>query len=389
MRKTISLVVLLLTLLAAEPYEVFSLMNSSGSPVSRGLHGGGSAILQGPLSISLNPALVAPWQGMYQKRFVFSAVAGKVSDDGILAGGALSYELTEDNYVTAEFLFRNSDKYASGEPKGDKDLLRATLAISGPLVKEREQELYLGINLAYLHHDDDLSYGALPVTAVKKVGLTNPTLIDSTTLFYEVDTLGSHKEEFLTMDVGFFQLDMGKSMTFSLVAENVLGYRWVQNVPTVLHDTTLTTSNDTTLIVDSASYEVQEYSTKWINGDFKSILVGGTSRIPIQGSDIVLNIPLDMRFWGFLSKDMRKKKSNKLKHRVELYTGLELFKGNTFTGRFGYAWRNAEYRTDETGAPIFKPEHLFAGGATFKVQNLLIDAFWAKGELGGGLTFGF
>lgn len=346
--------------------------------------------MQGPLSISLNPALVAPWQRMYQKRFAISAAVGKVAEEGMLGGGAVSYELTEDNYIAAEFLYKNRDKYASSDTKGDKDILRATLAISGPLIKEQEQELYLGINLAYVHHNDDMLFAPLSVMKKSVVGTTeNAILLDSATTVYAIDTLGERNEQFLTMDIGFFQLDMGKSMTFSLVAENVLGYRWEKGTPAVLTDTTDTTTGDTVTTIYSSYYDTQEYVTKWIDGDFKSILIGGTSRIPIQGSDIVLNIPLDMRFWGFLSKDIRKDKSIKLKHRVEFYTGLEFFKGNSFSGRLGYAWRNAEYITDEVGAPIFNPEHLFSGGVTVKVSDLLLEAFWAKGEIGGGLTFGF
>lgn len=387
MKKTLTTLVLLSLSLFAERYSVFSIMNSSGSPVSRAFGGTGSAVLQGPLSVSLNPALLGAWQKMYKKKVAVSAVAGKISEEGMIAGGAVSYELSPDNLIAAEFLYKKSDPYGLLDANEDKDLLRATLAISGPLVKEQEQELYLGINLAYVHHDDDLAYGVLPVTTTSVLAGDALTFLDSTTSYYAPDTLGSRMEQFLTMDVGFFQLDMGKSMTFSLVAENVLGYRWVKGTPAVLSDTVSTTNGDTTETVVTSYYDKQSYGTKWIDGNFKSMLIGGLSRIPIQGGDIVINIPLDFRFWGFLSKEIRK--STKLKERVEFYTGLELFKGNTFSGRLGYAWRNAEYHTNGAGIPLFNPEHLFSGGVTVKVKDVLIEGFWAKDEVGGGLTFGF
>lgn len=328
--------------------------------------------MQGPQSVTLNPALVSVFQKVAKKKVVAGTSIGKFGEAGILAGGAVSVEIAPENLVVADFLYQNSNR----ENK-DLGLYKATVAIAGPMVKEQEQELHLGINLSYYNNNRVKALiDSLPV-------ITTTTENDVTTIdtaFYQVNSTYEHIEQLVAMDVGFFQVDINKSMTFSLVAENVLGYRWLKERPLVINDTSI-------IGKDSSYFAEQEYATKWIDGNLKSLLIGGASRIPITGNDMLINIPIDVRFWGFLSKDVRK--STKLKERVEVFTGIEVYKGEHIGARFGHAWRNKENKTNADMVPQFEPEHLFSGGFSFRYKTIIADLHWAKETFGGGLTFGF
>ncbi len=334
--RVVILTLVVCSFLFASPYKSIPLLYDNGNIVSQAFNGGGAAMFKGPSGQVSNPAMPAVWHRIYkQKGFVDASFLRTDAQEWSIAA---SLNMDQKGVGGAHF------RYAK-DSLTHEDYFTGGMSIAKPVAKSGSDELFLGFPLNYAFHE----YGA------------------------------ENSEHTAYADVSFFQLDVESGMTFTVVAENILGYRWL--------------SNTVALPLEGGidSTEIREHR-KWLPGGLKSILVASASKIPLEGTSMTVTVPVDIRFWGFLDGDLRDR--SKLKERVELYSGLELFRGNKkrgdgFAARVGYAWKDPNYRTDEAGKITFTPDHQFSFGFAIGFQRMLVDIAFVEEGFGVSGTIGF
>jgi hypothetical protein len=395
--KILLTILIITSSIIADVNPLFPVMYETSSSYSQAFHGAGSALLDGPLGQTLNPATIQAWHRVRQKKIAVSA--GYMSDgiDANKFGGGASAVLSPKSVLAAEYLY-----YMSNNREPDSPAHRATLSYSSTAFGAADDDggtLNYGVNVSYYNNngvfsaDDSLSH----ITYADSLQNAEWILIDSGK--YQNSGYKNINRKFnqVSGDIGFYQLDEQKGLSFSVVFENILGYSWYSKShikEVTSSDTTYniitpdTTYNNVVVTRDSTVYiDKEKKGGDWVSGKYKSILVGGASIIPLAGEKLLLNIPVDVRFWGFGDKYLRD--HSDFKHRVEIHTGLELYMGPMISGRFGYSWVERDLHTDEDGNPVFNPTHRISGGASLAIKFIMLEVAWRKETFGGGVQFMF
>ena len=173
--------------------------------------------------------------------------------------------------------------------------------------------------------------------------------------FQKADTT----DNVLVADIGFYQPGDGTGFSWGVVLENIFGYHW-------------------------SSGEERKYNDI-MNKRYNSILVSSNLSLPLLDEKLILMAPFDVRFWGFMNRDLRK--SSSLKHRTEVHGGFEAQYNQVISGRFGWAWIPDAYKTDENGQLNYTGwENRFSGGFGINIKRIFIDGYLAKNAWGAGFA---
>ncbi len=361
-------------------------MYETSSMYQQAFMGGGSSLLDGPLGLSLNPATVQAWHRVRQKKIAVSAgyFSGEFSDNRF--AGAASASLSEKSVLAAEYLY-----YIDNDRFPDNPVHRASFAYSSQAFDDGDQgALNYGVNISYYHSSGQFDASdSLPYTSYDKSDDSTWTFRDHG--YYKSNAKYiNRKYNQISTDIGFFQLDESKGLSFSVVFENILGYTWYNKDPIIgqeQKEEVDENGNPIKTISTVYKYETKE-DNDWLPGRYKSLLFGGASIIPLADEKLLLNIPLDVRLWGFSDKHLRH--NSRLRNRVEIHTGLELYIGPKISGRFGYAWVDDNMHTDEEGELVLlSPQHRISGGFSFSHNFIMLEMAFRKGSWGAGVQLMF
>lgn len=386
----------------AEEFVPINAMHESGSIVTTTFFNAGGAFPASASSASLNPSIPAAWHYFSQKKMsVFGSFYQNDEINYLKAGGGGSLALGRGQYLSAEYNLKN--ELDDNEYKYH----RGTIAY-GAMIGDDKAPLFIGVNLSFYNFKGNIDKsGLLPVrrdTTSRKD--FSPYYNGSSSVnYYDSDVRSvSAKNNFIVTDLGFYQPGDGKGLSWGIVLENILGYSWneydhvLKNYhfkDTLYKDYTYTnemgygsTKTDTAYITrDSAYYAAGNHkSNDFLSKKYNSFLLSTNASIPIVENRVLLMIPADVRFWGFMNKDLRK--NSKLKHRTEVHSGFDLQFAKKISARFGWAWIPEEYTTNENGQLNFRGwKNRFSGGFGVNAGVITVDALLAKEAFGIGLSF--
>lgn len=312
----------------AKEFALISAMHESGSIVNTTFFNAGAALPTNASSMSLNPAIPAAWHYFSRSRMsVFGIYSSNNDNDFYKTGGGGSLALGPGQYVGLEYNLKKE----TGETRNR--FHRATLA-GGSLVGETDFDaLFFGYNISFFGLN-----GTIPKISEDDINVQN---------------------NLVAADLGFYQIGDEQGLSWGLVLENILGYSWD------IYD--------------------KEKSHNFIDKRYNSFLLAASLSVPVSDK-MLLTVPADLRFWGFMNRDLRR--TTKLKHRTEIMSGLELQLGQTLCGRFGWAWTPYAYTTDEDGQLNYKGwDNRFNGGLGVNAGHLSVDLLWGKETWGVGLSF--
>jgi len=373
--KSITILLLTSTLILAEENQLFPLYTESGSIQQAAFNGGGAALPDKANGASLNPAALYGFHKLNGKRFgVVGSYQNKL-DGKILAGSSVSIALDKQNVLAVDYLLKNQ--------REDKSPLlhRGTLTYTS-LVKEVEKDglLSWGINLSYLNRTGAFNAkDSLPITVNSSMSL-HPTGLDSIE--------GKHQS--VMADIGAYQIDLKRGLSYGVVFENLFGYAWSEydNSIITVHKDSLNTADSTYIAIDTTKYSgAKTTDSDWIDGKSKSLLVGFSANRKLAGDKIMIHIPFDVRFWGFMDKHLRQ--NSRWRDRCMMYTGAELNFGGALSLRGGYSWAPLTYYTDGQGNPQFKNTHQASGGFRISLKALSLEMAFKEREIGGGASLYF
>ena len=380
--KTIFIILIVILATYAEKNPLFPAYVTTGSPMQNAFNGGGSALPDKASGITLNPASVYVYQKMMSVRGGISGSYSNLKELQRTANGAGSFALNNKSVVAVDYQYQNDfNAYA---PK----IHRGTIAYSA-LVKEDKGEGLLSMGVSVSYYDNKGMYEGkkeLPVT------------IGDSILYYSngYDSIGGFQRE-ITTDLGFYQLDVQHGVAYSFIFENLFGYTWEQRdnsletlvVDTIIKDSTIGDSiTPDTTYKDSTYYSGNERKDyRKLDGHKKSLLVGITVRRTIAGGNVIMSIPFDVRFWGWLDGDLRDHSA--WKNRNMLRTGIDLDIKGHVSLRVGYSWAPLEYKTTDSGRPDFRNHHQASGGFKISLRKLDLEMAFKKDYFlaGGSLYF--
>jgi len=302
-----------------------SSIHESGSIVNTTFFNAGAAMPTVPSAMSINPALPAAWHFFTQNRMsAFGIYHNERSNDFFKTGGGGSLALGMGQYFGVEYNLRRNEN--------DDITNRATFAY-GMLIDQSEHDaLFWGLNVSYFN------------SLRKFDNIYNPK--------------SDVRDNVFAADLGFYQAGSGEGLSWAIVLENILGY-W-------------------------RNEQDGEVRQNFLSKKYNSFLLGTCMSAPIA-ENVLLLVPLDVRFWGFMNKDLRK--ATKLKHRTEVHSGFELQLGETLAGRIGWAWAPEKYATDESGKLDFNGwENRFSSGFGINWLMFSVDMVWAKNSWGIGFS---
>ena len=352
MKKIIITTIIAVSTVFSESFPLMPSFVESGSIVNTTYFNAGAAFPANPGSMSLNPAIPAAWHFFSQNKMsVFGMYNNNDEFDFYKTGGGGSLALGRGMYIGVEYNLRNEyDNY--------KKLHHRSTVSYGTLIDDNhDNPLFVGASISYYNFNGNL----------QKMGLQR----------VKKDTIQNIEAKYnaISTDLGFYQYSEGVGLSWGIVFENILGYSWTSNNPYM------------EIINDSAYYVFSEKKTNgFLNKKYNSFLLATNLSIPLFDNRIILMAPIDVRFWGFMNKNLRK--SAKIKHRTEVHSGFEAQFRGMFCGRFGWAWIPDEYKTSEDGQLNYTNwTNRFSGGIGINIKMFSIDAFLAKGAWGTGLTF--
>ncbi|ERP39215.1 hypothetical protein [Chitinivibrio alkaliphilus] len=310
---------------------------------------GGASTLWGPGQTSAVGASLLPLHGESERNHSLSG-AHINFDDGNkhLFVGAYSTDLFPDVALGIELSRLRS---FSGPDTIDYNALY--LGVSHLHSQGRDSYLYTGVTVSLHTVRDDL-------------GIVAPH--QNLSEDEKTDTYGEH---LLTADISLMEFDLYNGANFALVLENIVGYRWLENT------------------VQRSSASKKRHSVgKWTGSQLRSLLISGANNIAIPHTESRLIIPMDVRFWGPLNRDLRER--SKMRNRIEFFTGAELVRDSRLGLVFGYAWKNETVTTDPIhDIPHLRPEHSISGGLSFYQSNISIHAALHDNHWGVELITGF
>jgi len=370
--ETIFILLLLITTLSADQNPLFPTFVESGSTMQAAFNGGGAALPDKISGSTLNPASLYGYHKLYGKRIGIAGSYQNSLEGRTLSNAGVSLALDQQNVIGLDYTYRNNRESL------DQIIQKGTIVYSS-LVREEEKDGMLSWGLSVTYYNATGAYSA-PILST--------TSGDSTRIYQSpIDSLTGWNQS-VTSDIGVYQVDKVRGLSYGIVLENIVGYTWKNR------DNSIAThhSNDTidTMIIatDSMYFTGKTINENgWNNGSSKSLLMGFGINRKIFGDNVLLAIPFDVRFWGFMDKNLRN--NSKWKNRCMLYTGAELNFGGALSLRSGYSWAPRVYVTDEKGSPLFRNHHQASGGfrLSFKVADL--EMAFKKEEIGGGISFYF
>ncbi len=372
--KMFMMMLTLLTVVSADTNLFLPMFVETGSMMQTSFNGGGAALADKANGISLNPASLYAYHKLYGKRIGFNGSYVNDKDGRILANGGGSYAIDPKNVVAVDYLLHDS---RTGEAQ---NIHKASLAYSAIVQEEKGAGiLSWGLNISYYQNSGDFPAQTL-------LNITT----DSTVTSYPTGMTairGAHHA--VTTDLGFYQSDNNKGVSYAVVLENIFGYKWDQR------DNTIETIGRDSVVNDSVSIRIDttRYSDKELKengilkGRNKSLLIGLAVQRPLAGGNVILTIPFDVRFWGFLDKDLRKYSA--WKNRCMLRTGAETNFGDKLSFRVGYSWAPRDFTPNENGDPRFRNHHQASGGFKLALGVADVEMAFKDNEfaIGGSLYF--
>ncbi len=373
--KTNVILLAIISITLADQNPLFPILVETSSISQAAFNGGGVALSNNVSGASLNPATLYAYHKLYGKRLGISGSYQNNLEGKIISGTGISFAPDQQNVLALDYSQRNSRE-------GEAPILHRGVVTYTSLVREEAKEGFMswGANITYLN-----SNGSYPT--MSKL----PISIGDSTSFYEtgISTIDG-SNQMVSLDIGVYQFDKQRGLAYGLVLENIAGYEWTkrENSIATVHSV-ITNAPDTTQIpVDTTRFtNIENNESGWINGTTKSLLAGMSINRKILGDRVILIIPFDVRFWGFMDKHLRK--NSEWKHRCMMYTGSEINFGGALSLRGGYSWAPYEYLTDELGNPLFRNHHQASGGFRISLSVVDIEMAFKKGELGGGLSVYF
>ncbi len=384
---TIFLICIISFSILADEYSVFPMFAQTGSVQQFSFNGGGSTLPAKISGASLNPASLYAYHKQLGKRIGFGGSYQNDLDGKILTGGGVSYALDTAQVIGMDYqLFDHRE--------GDAPMIHRGVLSYSSLIREVSAGEFIswGFNMNYINNNglynsqDSLNVIQYVNDTVEQVSsyTTGVGLIDG---YYQA----------VSLDVGFFNIapprpfwqSMGwqplfsESYTYSVVLENLVGYRWDKR-----EDGIVTESNsiDDTTRVDSLYYNGETVkTTEWLQGRYKSFLFGLALHRQVMGDNVILSVPIDVRFWGFMDKDLRK--NSEWKNRTMLRVGMNANILNKVRLRCGYSWAPLEYQTLDDEQLLFRNKHQISGGFSLTLGPVELDAGFKKGEFAFGGSF--
>jgi hypothetical protein len=368
MKKIIISAIITVSVAFSEQFPIMETLVESGSITNITFFGTGAAFPTNSSGMSLNPAVPMAWHHYSKSRASVSGIyINNRGEDFYRTGGGASFVLGKGNYVGAEYNIKS-------EGPDKQKFHRGTIAYGATIDDFEDKPLFVGANVSYFNFNGNLSKsGILPVKKDTVFNKTTAPARRDTSYNSDVHSVKA-LHNVVSTDLGFYQPGEAKGISWGIVLENILGYSWSNNNPYI------ETEND------SAYYVFSDKKTNGIlNKKYNSFLLGANLSLPIMDDNLLLMVPFDLRFWGFMNKDLRK--STRLKHRLETHSGFELQFGGKVCGRFGWAWVPKNYDTDESGQLDFKNwEHHFSGGFGVSIKMFLADMYFTKDAIGVGLS---
>lgn len=377
MKRLLAILVLAAVLLAKEEGALFPMLVETGSVKQMSMNGGLSTMPARANGAHLNPAALFLYHHRYGKRVGLGGSFVNKKNGRMLAGGAVSYALTPMGVVGGEYLLRNSRE-------GDAPFIhRGALTYSGLINQEDNGSvLSWGINATYLGN-----VGKYPA------GKDTRVYAGDSTFYYESSTTSPYEgyNHAVMADIGFTEHDASRGLTYSVVFENIIGYNWLQrdNSYGSYTGTDSVDIDSTQMSIDTSRYTGAEWEDHgMLSGHHKSLLIGFAVQRTVGGGNVILTIPMDVRFWGLFDKELRN--SSKWRNRCMMRTGAEANIAGKLAVRFGYAWASEEYYTLESGLPRFNNTHLLSGGLGLTLFEVFtVEAGFEKDgfAVGGSLYF--
>ena len=376
----ISIIFVFASTVKAIEFMPLTAMHESGSIVNTTFFNAGGALPSNASSMSLNPAVPAAWHFYSQSLFsVFGSYYNNNNLDFQKMGGGGSLALGIGMYAGLEYLLRNETD-GSGHRFN-----RATLAFGTMIDDNFDDPLFVGLNLSFYNFD-----GKIPRSGLLPFRLLDENRKEVARDYYDSGIREiSAKNNLVAMDLGIYQPGSGQGLSWGIVLENILGYSWnkYDHRRQKFSENFVFEDDDEIFILEWEEYEEGTYkSHNMLNRRYNSFLLATSLSIPFAQDRMVLTVPADVRFWGFMNKDLRR--SSRLKHRTEVHSGLELQFGGRFCGRLGWAWIPEKYTTAENGQLNFRGwDNRFSGGFGVNFNIIMIDAVFAKDAWGAGISF--
>lgn len=375
MMKTCAVLLLISSITLADYNPIFPAIVEPSSIQQAAYNGGGSAMSDKVNGATLNPATLFSYHKLHGKRLGVIGSYQNARNGRILANTGVSFAPNQQNVLGLDYSQRDSREGLASK------IHRGAITYSS-LVREESKEGFMswGVNLTYYNSNGEYSTESkLPIT------------INDSIIYYESGlTSLSGTNQTLNLDLGIYQFDKQKGLSYGIVFENIVGYDWKErsNSLVTTHDTFSIPPSITPLSRDSVKYSgVEIKENGWINGTTKSLLIGLAVNRQILNYKVVLTIPFDVRFWGFMDKNLRK--NSEWKDRCMMYTGSELNFGGALSLRGGYSWTPNEYFTDINGNPVFRNHHHASGGFRISLNVVDIEMAFRKQDIGGGVSVYF
>ncbi|MCL2844259.1 MAG: hypothetical protein FWE23_02255 [Chitinivibrionia bacterium] len=308
-------------------------IHEGGSIANATFFNAGAALPATPSSMSLNPALPAAWHFFTHNRMsAFGIYHRERNDDFFNAGGGGSLALGMGQYFGVEYNLRRIN-----DDNGDI-VNRATFAYGMLIDQTDDDALFWGVNVSYFN---------------SRKTVLRPAL-QETDEYREVFV----RDNIFAADLGFYQAGSGEGLSWAIVLENIFGY-WHNDFG-------------------------GDISSGVLSKRYNSFLLGTCLSAPIT-HNVLLLVPLDVRFWGFMNKPLRR--STNLRYRTEVHSGLELQIGGMLAGRLGWAWIPEQYTTDEHGQLNFSGwDNRFNGGFGVNWHIFGVDMLFARNTWGIGVS---
>lgn len=351
----------------AEYFPLLPMMYEENSIYYDTYFSGGSALPDKSGGALLNPAATNQWHIIHKSRIASNVNYFKLDDAYFKTGVAVTASFKKTNYIGGEYMYRGD------EPNNKLSWQRGSIMYGGQLAPESNQgAVHWGVNLSYINH---IGTHALP----KKASLD--------TVDYSYTAINEMHQNLFTLDVGFYQAEVINNLAVSFVFENLVGIQWTNTTTQSYEDTA--SIPDT--LIDTTAIGEKKTTNSWPNKEYNTILLGLAFSVPLWNDNFMLNIPFDVRFWGWLNGDLRDR--SHVRARVEYHSGFEfmarLGRGPRLAARLGWAYKPSELATDSKGLIVLNDElmtNYISGGFGVEYRMIRADVLFRKNGWGVGLT---
>jgi hypothetical protein len=335
-----------------------------------GLSGAGVAIPEGIGCILLNPAMFHSYNLLNKSTIVADGNLGigepTFERHAIAAGAGMC--------ISEELSYGLLYRFFKPDQSSNKDN-EITLNISGRLFDRSLSHgmVNMGINVRY----ERLNWNTGPFDTLFSTRRDyNPAYQTSTA------AAGSIDRRRLSLDVGFYQDNVGEGLDFGLTLHDLMGYSWTVESPTkVTRDSTVRYPGDTITdaVIDSAYYSSSKsYYPNWQAKSTRRLTVGIAFHKELLKDKALIFLPLDLEILNLLDFETHQN--------YALHTGLEVWVMNKYCLRFGYA-RAPDTYPKKTGD--LTNTNIFSGGAGVRISPIGVDLYIRQQAYGVGVSFTF